>query len=84
MATEDPLLTAIVALADFYCSSHVTSDSVAQASIPGPSEESAWHLFTQHAPDQSASGLEHFLSNLDEEYEAIGQEVDVLFNTMTT
>ena len=84
MATEDPLLTAIVALADFYCSSHVTSDSVAQASIPGPSEESAWHLFTQLSPGQPASSLEHFLSDLDEEYEAISQEVDILFNTMTT
>ena len=84
MATEDPLLTAIVALADFYCSSHVTSSSVAQASIPGDSEENAWDIFTQSAPGQSASSLEHFLSDLDEKYEAISQEVDVLFNTMTT
>jgi putative nucleotidyltransferase with HDIG domain len=84
MATEDPLLTAIVALADFYCLSHVNSNSVAQASIPGPSEESAWKIFTQLVPDQNASSLERFLSDLDEEYEAISQEVDVLFNTMTT
>lgn len=83
MATEDPLLTAIVALADFYCSSHVTSSSVAQASIPGESEENAWKLFSQLVPGHSAEGLEHFLSQLDEEYDAIRQEVDVLFNTMT-
>jgi putative nucleotidyltransferase with HDIG domain len=84
MATEDPLLTAIVALADFYCMSHVSSDCFAQASIPGDSEENAWKIFTQLVPNQPAASLEHFLSNLDEEYEVISQEVDVLFNTMTT
>lgn len=84
MATEDPLLTAIVSLADFYCLSHVTSNSVAQASIPGPSEENAWKILSQHAPYLPASGLEHFLSDLDVEYEAISHEVDILFNTMTT
>ncbi len=84
MATEDPLLTAIVALADFYCLSHGASDSVAQASIPGQSEENAWKVFKQLAPDLSASSLEHFLSDLDEEYETINHEVDILFNTMTS
>ena len=83
MATEDPLLTAIVALADFYCLSHSSSDSVAQASIPGWSEENAWKILTQLSPDILSSSLEHFLSDLDEEYEAISQEVDLLFNTMT-
>lgn len=82
-ATEDPLLTAIVALADFYCLSHGTPDSVAQASIPGLSEENAWKVFKQLAPEISTSGLEHFLSDLDVEYETISQEVDLLFNTMT-
>lgn len=84
LATEDPLLTAIVALADFYCLSHGTSDSVAQASIPGPSEEHAWSELQQLSPDPLPSSLEHFLSDLDEEYDVIRQEVDVLFNTMTT
>ena len=83
MATEDPLLTAIVSLADFYCLSHSSSDSVAQASIPGRSEENAWKVFTQLSPDILSSSLEHFLSDLDEEYEAISEEVDLLFNTMT-
>ena len=84
MATEDPLLTAFVALADYYCLSRVTSDSVAQASMPGRSEENAWNIFKQLAPDKSASSLEHFLSDLDEEFETISQEVDLLFNTMTS
>lgn len=83
MATEDPLLTAIVALSDFYCLSHGAQDSVAQASIPGRSEENAWGVFKQLANEPLSSSLEHFLSDLDEEYEAISEEVNVLFDTMT-
>lgn len=83
LATEDPLLTAIVSLADFYCLSHSFSDSIAQARIPGRSEENAWKVLTQLSPDSFAPSLEHFLSDLDEEYEVISQEVKVLFITMT-
>lgn len=83
MATEDPLLTSIVSLSDFYCLSHGTADSVAQASIPGVSEENAWSVFKQLATDRLPSSLEHFLSDLDEEYETISHEVDLLFDTMT-
>jgi len=82
MATEDPFLTSIVVLADFYCLSHASAESLAQASIPGPSEENAWNVFKQRAPDQLSSSLEHFLSGLDEEYETISHEVDLLFDTM--
>jgi putative nucleotidyltransferase with HDIG domain len=82
-ATEDPLLTAIVSLADFYCLSHSTAESIAQASIPGASEENAWKVINQQDSDQLPSSLEHFLSNLDDEYETIKVEVDLLFNTMT-
>ena len=82
--TEDPLLTAMVALADFYCLSHVTASSVAQASIPGDSEENAWKILTQFSAETLGTSMEHFLSELDEEYEAISREVEVLFNTMTT
>lgn len=83
LATEDPFLTAIVSLADFYCLSHNTAESVAQASIPGQSEDHAWDVLKAGAPDLAIISLEHFLSELDEEYEAISQEVNVLFNTMT-
>jgi putative nucleotidyltransferase with HDIG domain len=84
-AVEDPLLSAIVALADFYCLSHGSSDSIAQASIPGESEEQAWDILKHLAAGSLplASSLEHFLSDLDEEYETINHEVDQLFNTMT-
>jgi putative nucleotidyltransferase with HDIG domain len=82
-ASEASLLTAIIALADFYCLSHGSADCIAQASIPGQSEEYAWKVLKPLAADQLASSLEHFLSNLDEEYETIRQEVELLFNTMT-
>ena len=83
MSSEDQLLTAIVAVADFYCLSHVTAESVAQASIPGQSEEHAWKVLTQLAPNLLPSSLERFLSDLDEDYETIRNEVDLLFNIMT-
>lgn len=83
MAGENQLLTAIVAIADFYCLSHVTAESVAQASIPGQSEEHAWKILNQLTSDPLPSSLEHFLSDLDEEYETIRNEVDLLFNIMT-
>lgn len=83
-AIEDPLLTAMVALADFYCLSHVTASSMAQASIPGESEENAWKILTQFSAETLGASMEHFLSELDEEYETISREVEVLFNTMTT
>ncbi|MDD2271269.1 MAG: HDOD domain-containing protein [Desulfuromonadaceae bacterium] len=83
VVTEDPLLLSIVALADFYCLSHGTYNSVAQASIPGASEDNAWEVLSQFATDSLPTSLEHFLSALDEEYEAINQEVNQLFNTMT-
>lgn len=83
ISNEEPVLTAIVALADFYCESHASPDSVAQASIPGQSEEHAWSVLKQFAADLIPSSLEHFLTDLNEEYEAISLEVDILFNTMT-
>ena len=84
LATEDRTLAAIVALADFYCLLNGTSDSVTQATIPGKSEEHAWSVLNQLAPDLLKSSLEHFLSDLDQEYKAVSQEVDLLFNSMTT
>lgn len=82
-ATEDPLLTAIVSLADFYCLSHVSACSVAQASIPGRSEENAWTVLKQLSKQPLPTGLEHFLSGLDDEFTEISHEVDLLFNTMS-
>jgi putative nucleotidyltransferase with HDIG domain len=83
-ATEDTFLTAIVALADFYCLSHGAFGSVAQASIPGNSEDHAWEILRTSTTDPLPSSLEHFLSWLDEEYVVISREADQLFNTMTS
>jgi putative nucleotidyltransferase with HDIG domain len=84
MATEDPLLTSIVSLADFFCLSHLTASSLAQASLPGRSEENAWGVVKQLSKNPIAAGLEQFLSDLSETYEEVSREVDLLFNTMTT
>lgn len=82
MATEDPMLTAIITLADFFCLSHVTAGSLAQASIPGMSEENAWGMLKQLSTKPIADGLEGFLSDLNEEYEDVSSEVELLFSTM--
>ncbi len=82
-ATEDPLLTAIISLADFYCLSHNTNNSLAQAAVPGFSEENSWSILKQLSKAPIASGLEHFLSELDSDYEEVSREVDLIFNTMT-
>ncbi|MDO9309873.1 MAG: HDOD domain-containing protein, partial [Deltaproteobacteria bacterium] len=84
MATEDPMLTAIVSLADFFCLSHVTAGSLAQASIPGMSEENAWKVLKQLSKKPIAPGLESFLSDLFDTYEDVSREVDILFNSLIT
>jgi putative nucleotidyltransferase with HDIG domain len=83
MATEDPFLAAIVALADYYCLSHNTCEGFAQARTPGQSEEHAWEVLKQNTPLQPDSRMENYLSELDREYEAISLEVNQLFNSMT-
>ncbi len=82
LATEDPLLTAIISLADFFCLSHVTASGVAQASIPGKSEENSWNILKQLSKEPLVAGLEPFLSGLSDEYDEISIEVERLFNTM--
>ncbi len=84
MASEDIFLASIVAIADFYCLSHYTADPVAQASVPGLSEEYSWNTLVENCPELRASSLEHFLSDLDEEYEAICIEVAVLFSSIVS
>jgi putative nucleotidyltransferase with HDIG domain len=81
-STDDPLLTAVVALADFYCLSHVDACSVAQASIPTDSEENAWETLRTFSMTTLGASLEYFLSSLDNQYAEISQEVDLLFSTM--
>lgn len=81
-SSEDPLLTAIVCLADFFCLSHDSASEVAQASIPGASEENAWNVLKRFSGASVGDSLEHFLSELSDEYQEISREVDLLFNTI--
>jgi putative nucleotidyltransferase with HDIG domain len=57
LAIEDPLLTAIVTLADFFCLAYTISDSVTQATKPDRSVEYTWSIaqaaFTQSPSRQS-------------------------------
>jgi putative nucleotidyltransferase with HDIG domain len=84
LATEDTILTAIVSLADFFCLSHIDAKSLAQASIPGLSEENAWHILKQFSDGPLNSSLEHFISNLSEKKDELLLDVAQLFNTMVT
>ncbi|WP_191966047.1 HDOD domain-containing protein [Oryzomonas japonica] len=84
LAIEDPLLTAIVALADFFCLAYTISDSVAQATKPDRSEEYAWNLLKQHSRHPLPDNLGDFFFMLSDEYVEVFREVNQLFNTMTT
>jgi len=83
LAIEDPLLTSIVTLADFFCLAYTISDSVAQASKPERSEEYAWSLLKQHSRNPLPSTLGDFLFMLNDEYVGVFREVNQLFSTMT-
>lgn len=84
MATEDPLLTSIVALADFFCLVYNASSSIAQASAAGRSEENAWNVLKQLSSKPLAADLEGFFADLSADFEDISAEVNLLFNTMTS
>jgi putative nucleotidyltransferase with HDIG domain len=84
LAIEDPLLTAIVTLADFFCLAYTISDSVAQATKPARSEESAWNLLKQHSRTPLPGNLGDFFFMLNDEYVGVFREVNQIFNTMTT
>ncbi|MDD2851602.1 MAG: HDOD domain-containing protein [Desulfuromonadaceae bacterium] len=83
LATEDPFLTAIVSLADYYCLSRSTLEGIAQVGAPGRSEENAWRVLSEFAPDLTSVSLIRFLDDLDEVYGSVCKEVNLLFNTMT-
>jgi len=84
LAIEDPLLTAIVRLADFFCLTYTISDSVAQAAKPDRSEEYAWNLLKQRSRNPLPGSLGEFFFMLNDEYVGVFHEVNLLFNTMTT
>jgi putative nucleotidyltransferase with HDIG domain len=82
LATEDPLLTAIVSLADFCSLARTPASGIAQATTPGRSEENAWAVLSQLSSKPLAGGLEDFMLQLDSDFEATANEVKQLFDTM--
>jgi putative nucleotidyltransferase with HDIG domain len=82
MATEDPLLTAIISLADFCSLARTPASGIAQASTLGRSEENAWAVLSQLSNKQLAGGLEDFMHLLDKDFEVTANEVKQLFDTM--
>lgn len=83
MATEDPLLTSIVSLADFFCLKFATASSVAQAATPGRSEENAWNIMKQLSLKPLDAYMDGFFESLTSELDSIKREVHLLFSTMT-
>lgn len=84
LATEDPLLTAIVSLADFYNLSTTPATGVAQATAPGRSEENAWKVLKQLSSKNVAENLEDFLQELAKEYVKTPREIEILFHSMSS
>ena len=83
-ATEDPLLTAIVSLADFYSLASTPASGVAQAHSPGRSEENAWHVLKQLSSKPLAPDLDGFLLSLRAEFEKAPREADILYHSMVS
>lgn len=84
LATEDPLLTSIISLADFYSLSSTPASGIAQATTPGHSEQSAWNVLKQLSSKPLEGGLDSFLLQLGDEFGKSPREAAVLFHTMVT
>jgi putative nucleotidyltransferase with HDIG domain len=84
LATEDPLLTAIVSLADFFSLSSTPASGVAQATTPGRSEDIAWNVLKQLSSKPLAADLDGFLAELGNEFGNSPREVELLFHSMVT
>jgi putative nucleotidyltransferase with HDIG domain len=82
LATEDPLLTAIVTLADYHSLATTPASGIAQATTPGRSEESAWKILKQLSHRQLAPDLDGFLYELSEEIAKSSREAEVMFHSM--
>lgn len=82
LATEDPLLTAIVNLADFFAITRPNASSIAQASSNGKSEDNAWSILKQLSSRPLPGDLTAFLASLETSYEQIQHEVGQLYSNM--
>jgi len=75
MATEDPLLTAIVSLADFVCLLHSAGNGIAQPGQLGKSENHAWMVINQQPVKLPEQDFDSFMASLDKTFEEIDREV---------
>jgi putative nucleotidyltransferase with HDIG domain len=85
LATEDPMLTAIVNLSDFFCLTHdpVTGEANELAGPPNSSEEHAWLVLKQRSNRALEQDLSSFFATLSDEYAEIAREVEQLFQVLT-
>ncbi len=85
LATEDPMLTAIVSLSDFFCLTHdpVTGAAGDLAGQPSRSEDNAWLVLKQLSKRPLDKDIPTFFATLSGEYAEIADEVGVLFQVLT-
>jgi putative nucleotidyltransferase with HDIG domain len=82
LATEDPLLTAIISLADFCSLARMPASGIAQGTALGRSEENAWAVLCQLSSKPLPRGLDDFMVHLNNDFEITANEVRQLFDTM--
>ncbi len=80
-ATEDPLLTAIVTLADHVCMAH-NGSNIARTGPLGQTEETAWQILRQQAPMLTVSDIDSLIASLNTGFGEIDREVRNIFMTM--
>lgn len=73
--TEDPLLAAIISLADYACLVRPPTDSIVQAAAPGESELHAWQVIKQRPATLPEKDIDSFVLSLETTFEEIDREV---------
>jgi putative nucleotidyltransferase with HDIG domain len=84
LATEDPLLTAIISLADFYSLASTPASGIAQTTTPGRSEANSWNVLKQLSNKQLATDLDSFLEDLGNDIGKSPRNADILFHSMVS
>lgn len=64
LATVDPLLTAIITLADYFSLTHATINGMAKTVTPGRSEENAWAVLKQLSAKPIKEDMNSFMDLL--------------------
>lgn len=82
LATVDPLLTALVSLADFFSLTHSSTGGIAQANEPGRSEENAWNVMRQLSAKPLQGTLEGFMEQLAADQDQKKNKMDQIFQAL--